>query len=85
MDKHKENNEECFLTDDTNDVQYKIPMPKQDRQQTPISVLTADTVGAIQTKRIYRVLFNTGSTKMLIHRSCVPKKAKPKKCKKRLA
>ena len=79
MDKTQGNNEECFLTDDVNDVQYRIPMPKLDRQKTPISILTATTKRVVNSKRMYRVLFDTGSTKMLIRRSCIPAKARPAK------
>ena len=53
---------ECFLTDDIDDVQHSIPMLEQDRQRTPILILTAGTVGLIKTKRVYRVLFDTGLT-----------------------
>ena len=76
------NTEECFFTDDIKDVQYNVPVPKQDRQRTPISILTTHTVELVKTKQVYRVLFDTESTRTLTHKSCIPTAARPKKLQK---
>ena len=43
----------------------------------PITVLIVKRIGAIKTRKIYKVLLDSGSTTTLIHKDCLPKLAKP--------
>ena len=37
----------------------------------PISIMVPETIGTLGNKHIFKVLFDTGSTKTMIHRSCL--------------
>ena len=43
----------------------------------PITVLIVKRIGAVKTRKIYKVLLDSGSTTTLIHKDCLPKLAKP--------
>jgi hypothetical protein len=48
----------------------KIEIPKQD---SPVTICTADTIGTIRSRRLFRVLFDSGSNVSMIKRSALPK------------
>jgi hypothetical protein len=48
---------------------------------TPISILTADTIGALRSQKILKVLFDPGSTYTFIHRRALPWHCQPIKVK----
>ena len=59
-------------------VEVNIPTPKS-VYKTPTSILAAENIGCCTSRRILRVLFDTGSMKTMIHKRVVPKNAKPVK------
>ena len=65
------------------DVIYNVPLPKCKRiaTETPASICTASTIGAVQSKRVLRVLFDLVATKTMIKRSVLPRGVKPRKLK----
>ena len=73
-------------------VDYSIPSPKASpktkKRRTlgttslaPVTIMAAMTIGALLSRKVLRVLCDSGSTKTLIKRSVLPKHAKPKKTK----
>ncbi len=46
---------------------FKIP-----KQELPATICTADTIGTIQSQRLFRVLFDSGSAVSMIKRSALP-------------
>ena len=68
---------ECFISliDNENKFNYLGPkvvkVPK--RHETPATILVASTIGAIKSRRILRVLLDSGSTVSLIRKQCLPK------------
>jgi hypothetical protein len=48
----------------------KIMIPKQ---ELPVTICTADTIGTIRSRRLFRVLFDSGSNVSMIKRSDLPK------------
>jgi len=56
-----------------------LPTCKCIATETPASVCTASTIGAVQSKRVLRVLFDSGATKTMIKISVLPRGAKPSK------
>ena len=65
----------------TEDVTYHIPLPKCKRTatETPTTIFTAKTIGAVKSHKILRILLDSGSRKTLIKRSALPRGTKPKK------
>ena len=69
----------------TEDIVYSgIPVPKGHKstrisKETPCTILTADTIGTVRSRRILKVLFDTGSKKTLIHREALPRGIQTKK------
>ena len=74
-------------------VDYSVPSPKTSpnakKRRTlgttslaPVTIMAAMTIGALPSRKVLRVLCDSGSTKMLIKRSVLPKQhAQPKKTK----
>jgi hypothetical protein len=60
------------------DIEYHVPDPKARPQNTPITILAANTIGCCQSRKILRVLLDTGSEVTLISRAVVPDAAIPK-------
>ena len=60
---------------------YMVPTPKNGTPKKPrimpITVLIVKRIGAVKTRKIYKVLLDSGSTTTLIHKDCLPKLAKP--------
>ena len=70
---------EIFNVND--DVIYNVPLPKCKRiaTETPASVYTASTIGAVQSKQVLRVLVDSGATKTMIKKSVLPRGVEPRK------
>ena len=49
----------------------EILMPKH---ECPVSICTADTIGAVKSRQLLRVLFDSGSTVPMIKRFALPQK-----------
>jgi hypothetical protein len=63
---------------------YQIEEPKTKKQSldnnknlTPLSIMVVDTIGAVCSQRVLKVLFDPGATKTFIHRGCLPKHCLP--------
>jgi hypothetical protein len=57
---------------------YKGPKVMPTRHETPVTICTANTIGTLRSRRIFRVLLDSGSSCSLIKRSCLPKGCKTK-------
>ena len=57
-------------------VDVNIPTPKS-VYKTPTSILAAENIGCCTSRKILRVLFDTGAMKTMIHKRAVPANAKP--------
>ena len=69
------------LYEDEPEVSYMVPTPKSGTPKKPkimpITVLIVKSIGAVKTRKIFKVLLDSGSTTTLIHEDCLPKLAKP--------
>jgi hypothetical protein len=71
--------EECFQGEvDQPQFNYRGPKVVPSRHETPVSILTANTIGTLRSRRIFRVLFDSGSNISLMKRSCLPKNCQTK-------
>ena len=71
--------DDCFKIEvDTPQFNYRGPKVVPKRHETPVTILTSNTIGAVRSRRIFRVLLDSGSTCSLIKRSCLPKNCKTK-------
>jgi hypothetical protein len=64
----------CYeLEADTPWFNYHGPKIKIRKQESPVTICTADTIGTIKRQRLFRVYFNSGSNVSMIKRSALPK------------
>jgi hypothetical protein len=54
-----------------------IPDSPQNRNFTPVTIMVADSIGAVRSRILQKVLLDSGSTTTLINKKCVPNKYKP--------
>ncbi len=52
---------------------YHGPKIKIPKQELPVTICIADTIGTIRSQRLFRVLFDSGSTVSMIKRSALQK------------
>ncbi len=58
---------ECYeVKDDTPWFNYHGPKIKIPKQESPVTICTADTIGTVRSQRLFRVLFNSGSNIAMI-------------------
>ena len=58
------------------DESHQLQMPHDDHP-TPLSILICDTIGAVRSRKILKVLFDSGATSTFISRKCLPRHCKP--------
>jgi hypothetical protein len=61
------------VKDDTPQFNYHGPKIKIPKQESPMTICTANTIGTIRSQRLFRVLFDSGSNVSMIKRSALPK------------
>ena len=44
---------------------------------TPVTIMVVDTISAVKSRRLLKILLDSGSTTMLINKRCLPKKCQP--------
>jgi len=57
------------------DIIPEVKMPNKKRL-TPTSIMVVDTISAVKSRTLLKVLFDPGSTETLINRKCLPKHCK---------
>lgn len=67
--------DDLSMSDHAYMVEYHVPTPKT--SLTPVSITACNTIGCCESRRLLKVLFDSGTTKTLINRRAVPKNAKP--------
>eukprot|EP00970_Alexandrium_tamarense_P013130 scaffold3265_cov115-Alexandrium_tamarense.AAC.2 len=50
----------------------KITTKVDKSRYTPVTILMCDTIATLQSRRMLKVLFDSGSTRTLINRDCLP-------------
>jgi hypothetical protein len=64
-----------------NDCYVRIPTPKTtvsvQKDWVPLSLLISRSIQGVESRRLLRVLFDSGGTNILIHSKCLPKGASP--------
>ncbi len=65
---------ECYeVKDDTPQFNYHRPKIKIPKQESPVTICTADTIGTIKSQRLFQVLFDSGLNVSMIKRSALLK------------
>jgi hypothetical protein len=54
-----------------------FPDSPQNRNPTPVTIMIADSIGAARSRKLLKVLLDSGFTTTLINKKCLPKKCKP--------
>ncbi len=47
------------------------------RNLTPVTIMVADTIGTVRSRRLLKILLDSGSTTTLINKKCLPRKCQP--------
>jgi hypothetical protein len=78
--------DQCYMADHT-DAESKVDSKKrkrssfpdspQNRNLTPMTIMIADSIGAVRSRKLLKVSLDSGSTTTLINKKCLPKKCKP--------
>jgi hypothetical protein len=78
--------DQCYMVDHI-DAESKIDSKKrkrssfpdspQNRNLAPVTIMIADSIGAVRSSKLLKVLLDSGSTTTLINKKCLPKKCKP--------
>ena len=69
-------NSHCYMAEEVHVKATKIP---QSRNLTPVTIMVADTIGTVKSRRLLKVLLDSGSTTTLINKRCLPRKCQPSK------
>ena len=64
----------CYMAEEVHVKATKIP---QSRNLTPVTIMVADTIGTVKSRRLLKVLLDSGSTTTLINKRCLPRKCQP--------
>ncbi len=67
-------NNHCYMAEEVHVKTTKIP---QNRNLTPVTIMVADTIGTIKSRRLLKVLLDSGSMTTLINKRCLPRKCQP--------
>ena len=54
-----------------------IPDSPQNRNLTPVTIMVADSICVVRSRKLLKALLDSGSTTTLINKECLPKKCKP--------
>jgi hypothetical protein len=54
-----------------------IPDSPQNRNLTPVTIMVADSIGAIRSRKLLKVSLDSGSPTTLINKNYLPKKCRP--------
>jgi len=67
------------ISEENNDEQgtiNKINVLPSQTKLTPITIMVVDTISAVKSRRLLKVLLDSGSTTTLINKKCLPKNCK---------
>jgi hypothetical protein len=53
-----------------------FPEKSQNRNLAPVTIMVADSIGTVRSRKLLKVLLDSGSTATLINKRCLPKKCK---------
>jgi hypothetical protein len=63
--------------DSSDDRQHKKAKKSVPTNLTPVTIMVVDTISAVRSKKLLKVLLDSGSTTTLINNKCLPKHCKP--------
>ena len=56
---------------------HNSDVPLSTKNLTPVTIMVVDTIGTIKSRRLLKVLLDSGSTTTLINKRCLPRACKP--------
>ncbi len=63
--------------DSSNDRQHKQAKKSVPTNLTPVTIMVVDTISTVRSRKLLKVLLDSGSTTTLINKTCLPKNCKP--------
>ena len=61
----------------SDDRQHKKAKKSVPTNLTPVTIMVVDTISAVRSRKLLKVLLDSGSTTTLINKECLPKNCKP--------
>jgi hypothetical protein len=71
--------DEVYDISEDNGSDKEVDKPKKNIHQnlTPVTIMVVDTISSVRSRRILKILLDSGSTATLVNKKCLPKKCKP--------
>jgi hypothetical protein len=68
----------CTISED-NGSDKEVDKPKKNVPQnlTPVTIMVVDTISSVRSRRLLKILLDSGSTTPLVNKKCLPKKCRP--------
>jgi hypothetical protein len=63
--------------DSSDDREHKKAKKSVPTNLTPVTITVVDTISAVRSRKLLKVLLDSGSTTTLINKKCLPKNCKP--------
>jgi hypothetical protein len=71
--------DEVYAISEDNGSDKEVDKPKKNVPQnlTPVTILVIDTISSVRSRKLLKILLNSGSTTTLVNKKCLPKKCRP--------
>jgi hypothetical protein len=71
--------DEAYATSEGNGSDKEVVKTKKNVPQnlTPVTIMVVDTISSVRSRRLLKILLNSGSTTPLVNKKCLPKKCRP--------
>jgi hypothetical protein len=71
--------EEVYAISEDDGSDKEVDKPKKNVPQnfTPVTIMVVDTISSVGSRRLLKILLDSGSTTTLVNKKCLPKKCRP--------
>jgi hypothetical protein len=71
--------DEVYAISEDNGSDKEVDKPKKNVLQnlTPVTIMMVDTISSVRSRRLLKILLDSGSTTTLVNKKCLPKKCRP--------
>ncbi len=72
--------DEVYAIAEDSDIDKEVDKPNEKtvpQNLTPVMTMVVDTISSVRSRALLRVLLDSGSTRILINKKCLPRNCKP--------
>jgi hypothetical protein len=71
--------DEAYAISEDNGSDKEVEKPKKNVPQnlTPVRIMLVDTISSVKSRRLLKILLDSGSATTLVNKKCLPKKCRP--------